>query len=157
MIRLQKTTPEDLILVMEMENHADNRDFVTQNTLERHLEIIARPDEEHLKVIDQDNKIIGYVILIGLENPNKAIELRRLVIADKGKGYGRETLRLIKKYCFEQLGTHRLFLDVVEDNPRAQHLYRSEGFVQEGLIREAHKTEKGYKNLLLLSILEHER
>ena len=156
MIQLRKTTPEDLPVVMEMENHADNRDFVTQNSLERHLAIIAGPHEEHLKVIDENNKMIGYVILIGLENPNKIIELRRLVIAEKGKVYGRETLRLIKKYCFEQLGTHRLFLDVVEDNLRAQNLYRSEGFVQEGLLREAHKTETGYKNLLLLSILQHE-
>jgi len=156
MIHLQKTKPEDLTVVMEMENHADNRDFVTQNSLERHLAIIAGPDEEHLKVMDENNKTIGYVILVGLENPNKIIELRRLVITEKGKGYGRQTLRLIKKYCFEQLGTHRLFLDVVEDNLRAQHLYRSEGFVLEGLMREAHKTKDGYKNLLLLSILEQE-
>ncbi len=156
MIHLEKTKPEDLPMVMEMENHADNRDFVTQNSLERHLAIIAGPDEEHLKVIDENNKMIGYVILVGLENPNKIIELRRLVIAEKGKGYGRETLRHIKKYCFNHLEAHRLFLDVVEDNLRAQHLYRSEGFVLEGLMREAHKTEKGYKNLLLLSILEHE-
>jgi RimJ/RimL family protein N-acetyltransferase len=156
MIHLQKTKPEDIPVVMEMENHADNRDFVTQNSLERHLAIIGGSDEEHLKVMDENNKIIGYVILVGLENPNKIIELRRLVIAEKGKGFGRETLQHIKKYCFEQLKCHRLFLDVVEDNLRAQHLYRSEGFVLEGLMREAHKAEKGYKNLLLLSILEHE-
>ena len=156
MIHLQKTKPDDLTVVMEMENHADNRDFVTQNSLERHLAIIAGPDEEHLKVMDENDRIIGYVILVGLENPNKIIELRRLVIAEKGKGYGRETLRFIKKYCFEQLRCHRLFLDVVEDNMRAQYLYRSEGFMLDGLLREAHKTEKGYKNLLLLSILEQE-
>ncbi len=156
MIHLEKTKPEDLPGVMEMENHVDNRDFVTQNNLERHLAIIASADEEHVKVIDASGKMIGYSILVGLENPNKNIELRRLVIADKGKGYGRQTLRLIKQYCFGQLKSHRLWLDVVEDNLRAQHIYRSEGFVLEGLMREAHKTEKGYKNLLLLSILEHE-
>jgi hypothetical protein len=77
MIRLQKTTPEDITVVMEMENHADNREFVTQNTMERHLAIIAGTGEEHLSVMDENNKVIGYVILVGLENPNKAIELRR--------------------------------------------------------------------------------
>lgn len=156
MIHLEKTKPEDIPVVMEMENHPDNRDFVTQNSLERHLAIIASADEEHLKVMDANGKMIGYSILVGLENPNKNIELRRLVIADKGKGYGRQTLRLIREYCFAQLKCHRLWLDVVEDNLRAQHLYRSEGFVLEGLMREAHKTANGYKNLLLLSILEHE-
>ena len=156
MISLQKTKSADLPVVMEMENHADNRDFITQNSFDRHLSIINSTDEEHLKVIDSEGKMIGYVILVGLENPNKIIELRRLVIAEKGKGYGRETLRLIKQYCFDDLKCHRLFLDVVEDNVRAQHLYRSEGFVLEGLMREAHKTKDGYKNLLLLSILEHE-
>jgi len=148
--------PADLSIVMEMENHAENRDFVTQNSLEKHLSIINNADEEHLKVIGNEGKMIGYVILVGLENPNKIIELRRLVIAEKGKGYGRETLRLIKQYCFSLLKCHRLFLDVVEDNLRAQHLYFSEGFELEGVMREAHKTKDGYKNLLLLSVLEHE-
>jgi diamine N-acetyltransferase len=156
MITLQKTMPADLAIVMEMENHAENRDFVTQNSLEKHLSIINNADEEHLKVIGNEGKMIGYVILVGLENPNKIIELRRLVITEKGKGYGRETLRLIKQYCFSLLKCHRLFLDVVEDNLRAQHLYFSEGFELEGLMREAHKTKDGYKNLLLLSVLEHE-
>ncbi len=59
MIHLQKTTPEDIPWVMEMENHADNRAFVTQNSLDRHLAIITGADEEHFNITDARGKKIG--------------------------------------------------------------------------------------------------
>jgi len=62
----------------------------------------------------------------------------------------------VKKYCFEKLNCHRLWLDVFDFNSRARHLYKSEGFTEEGLIRECIKREDGYKNLVLMSILKQE-
>lgn len=40
---------------------------------------------------------VGYAIMAGIDNPNQSIELRRIAIADKGNGFGKEALRLIKK------------------------------------------------------------
>jgi RimJ/RimL family protein N-acetyltransferase len=63
---------------------------------------------------------------------------------------------LIKQYCFEQLRFHRLWLDVYADNDRAIHLYRSEGFVEEGKLREIRKDGDQYRSMFLFSILENE-
>ena len=39
--------------------------------------------------------------------------------------------------AFRDLGAHRFWLDVKARNLRAQALYRSEGFVEEGRLRES--------------------
>ena len=65
----------------------------------------------------------------------QSLEFRRIVITDKGKGYGRESLRLIKKMAFEELSAHRLWLDVKDHNLRARHVYEAEGFMVEGVLR----------------------
>ncbi len=54
------------------------------------------------------------------------------------------------------LGYHRLWFDVLLSNQRAQALYRSEGFVVEGRLRDGWKTASGYEDMLLMSMLAHE-
>lgn len=51
---------------------------------------------------------VEYIIIAGVTNSNRNIESRRIVISDKGKGFGRETLRFVKKVVFEHLNAHRL-------------------------------------------------
>ena len=41
-------------------------------------------------------------------------------------------------------------------NVRAQALYRSEGFVEEGRLRESVRTASGYDSLIVMAMLEHE-
>ena len=94
------------------------------------------------------------MILAGITNPN--IEFRRVVISNKGKDFGRETLRLVKKVVFGQLNAHRLWLDVRYKNQRAQNLYKSEGFVEEGILRECILYNENYESLIVMSILKNE-
>ena len=155
MLQLKFTKKADLQIVLKIENDVEIAAFIGAYSLERHQQVIDSKDELHL-TFAANEKLIGYAILMGLENPNDCIELKRITIAEKGKGYGRAALKLIKKYCFEKLSCHRLWLDVFDFNERARHLYRSEGFVEEGIIRESIKREDGYKNLVLMSILKPE-
>lgn len=68
--------------------------------------------------------IVGYIITVGLENANRNIEFKRIVICQKGKGLGRETIRLIKKLAFERFKAHGLWLDVMCKNSRALYNYK---------------------------------
>ena len=101
-------------------------------------------------------KSLGYFILEGLQSPHRCLLLRRLAIAEKGKGYGRETLRLIKELAFSEYKAHRLWLDVKDFNQRAKHLYETEGFVVEGKLRENFQGENGFESFYILSILDRE-
>lgn len=111
----------------------------------------------HLTVEDKTtNDPVGYVIMAGLADLNHNIEFRRIVISEKGKGFGREVLKLIKKIAFEQLHTHRLWLDVRLKNQIAQKLYISEGFKEEGILRECIFYNGNYESLIVMSMLESE-
>lgn len=69
---------------------------------------------------------------------------------------GRESLRLVEKYCFEEVRFHRLWLDVFEDNFRAIQLYKLQGFMQEGILRETVNDLIGYRNLIAFAKLASE-
>jgi RimJ/RimL family protein N-acetyltransferase len=76
------------------------------------------------------------------------------VLQRKGVGIGRACVRLLAAMAFRDLGAHRFWLDVKERNARALGLYRSEGFVEEGRLRD----EAGWQALIVMSMLraEHE-
>lgn len=130
--------------------------FIFPNTKEEHFKLIGDPNIEHLLLKDKSNNLIGFVILAGVLNQNKSIEFRRIVIDKKGKGYGRRAIIEMKKYCFEELHCHRLWLDVLETNERARHLYLSEGFIEEGKLRDCILKGDEYISLIIMSILADE-
>jgi RimJ/RimL family protein N-acetyltransferase len=63
---------------------------------------------------------------------------------------------VVKKVAFDDLGAHRLWLDVKQRNARAQALYESEGFVLEGVLRESVRVQGGFESMMVLSMLESE-
>lgn len=65
-------------------------------------------------------------------------------------------LQWVKMFAFEQVNCHRLWLDVIASNQRALNLYLSEGFIQEGTLREACKGIDGFEDMLILSLLRSE-
>jgi len=155
-VRLALTKVQDLDFVVMAEGDDENSDFVGQWPLDQHMQAISDEDVLHLVIKDAKNKSVGFVIIRGLLNSNDSIELMRIVVADKGKGYGRQVLKLVKRWCFEVQGAHRLWLDVLDHNVRAQHLYKSESFVCEGVLRESDKYEGVYHSQLIMSILKKE-
>ncbi len=50
----------------------------------------------------------------------------------------------------------RLWLDVRYKNQKAQRLYKSEGFVEEGILRECILYHGSYESLIVMSILKSE-
>ena len=156
-IVLRNTHEADINYVIDLEQRPDNALYVGQWTKEQHLNSLYQEDILHLIVEDKTTKKpVGYVIMAGITNSNKIIEFRRLVISEKGKGFGRETLKLVTKISFEQLHTHRLWLDVRLKNHIAQNLYISEGFIEEGILRDCIFYNGNYESLIVMSILESE-
>lgn len=149
------TEPGDLKRIMEIE--AENSRFVFTWSLDRHLQAIEREDEAHISVkASGSGELVGYIILAGIGSCDNVIEFRRIAVLHKGRGYGRTAVRFIKRHSFECLKCHRLWLDVYTDNENAIALYRSEGFVEEGILRECRKSGDDYRSMLVMSILENE-
>lgn len=151
-MKLLKTKIEDLNKILSIEQNVENLEFIISNSKSQHLELIRNPNSEHLTLKSEKNKILGYVILNDLNNENNNIELKRIVINEKGKGYGRKAIQEIKKLCFNHFNCEKVWLDVVEDNYKARNLYRSEGFIQDRKFEGELEINEKLKKLILMSI-----
>jgi diamine N-acetyltransferase len=154
-IFLKPTIETDLDEILKIEH--GNARYIGKYSRDKHALILADKTKVHLSVFEKSTgELVGYAILAGLGDDHDAIEFRRLAISKKGNGYGRDVIRLIKRLCFENLGVHRLWLDVISDNFRALKLYETEGFRKEGLIRDCVKSGEEYRSIWVMALLEDE-
>jgi RimJ/RimL family protein N-acetyltransferase len=154
-IKIELTRLDNIEKIIQIES--ENSDFIGKYDFDRHKEMIDSDDEMHLSIFDKPyNSLIGHIILAGLKNINDSIEFRRIVISNKGKGFGKDSIDLIKKYCFKELNANRLWLDVFQDNNKAIGLYKSQGFKTEGILREIIKKNGLYHSLRIMSILKND-
>ena len=158
-VRLRPTMSSDLDFVISVEQDAANRPFITPWDRTQHDGAIRFPDFRHFIVeAGAGYPSAGFVILQGCRNPHHSIELKRIVLLprEQGAGVGRTCLRLLAQMAFRDFHAHRFWLDVKGRNLRAQALYRSEGFVEEGRLRESVRTDDGYDSLVVMAMLEAE-
>jgi diamine N-acetyltransferase len=154
-VELRDTTGADLDFVLGAESDPEASRYVTVETREQHEAIIADPNQRHLIVADGPSRL-GYLVLRGVEDPHGNLEIRRIVIVDRGRGTGREALRMAVDLAFREHEPHRVWLDVLPQNERAIRAYLAVGFVHEGVLREAWRGEHGHESLAIMSILERE-
>ncbi len=132
-IHLVPTRESDLDFITSAEAAVENRAFVSVQPQSEHSAYLRHPDVGHFIVqADDPARPAGYVIVAGLQRADRVLELKRIVITEKGRGMGHATLQAVKRFAFETHGAHRLWLDVLETNARARHLYLTEGFKEEG-------------------------
>ncbi|MGF1521434.1 MAG: GNAT family N-acetyltransferase [Leptolyngbyaceae cyanobacterium] len=156
-IWLQPTTAEDLDFVLSLERNPDNVPFIGQWSRDRHSQSCRSQNECHWLIIERKTEErVGYVILLDVQNPDRSLHIKRVVIAQKGRGFGKAALQQVLQEAFGELQAHRVWLDVMEDNPRAYSLYRRLGFVTEGKLRECMKKPRGFISLWLMSMLRVE-
>ena len=156
-VRLRPTMQSDLEFVLSLERDPENLPYITPWERIQHEAAIRFPDFRHF-IIETGESLEagGFLILIGCRNQHQSIELKRMVVRDKNRGFGRAALRVAKKVAFDDLGAHRFWLDIKKRNTRARGLYDSEGFVFEGELREAVKLADGHDSLIVMSMLRNE-
>lgn len=156
MILLRPTEPDDLAYVVASEQSDENNRFVMQWTYDQHRGALYGTNLAHLIVADETDQAVGFIILAGLESPHQSIEFMRLVITDKGKGYGTEAVQQVQRFAFTRLNAHRLWLEVKDHNHRARHIYQKHGFREEGTLRDCLKQGDHFESLVVMSMLSHE-
>lgn len=156
-IGVRYTFIDDLDVILKMERDKENSPFIRQWNRRQHRAAVTSKNIAHLTLQKlSDDRVIGYIIMVGLEDYDKNIEFKRLVIAEKGQGLGRQAVQLIKRLAFEKYGAHRLWLEVIFHNERAYQLYKSEGFIDEGIHRESLRRDRKFVSMRVMSLLSHE-
>ncbi len=109
----------------------------------------------HLAICD-DDEYMGTVSLKDIDPVNLcaeyAISTRRKA---HGTGLAKSATKDVLRYGFQEIGLHRVYLNVKSSNKRAISFYEKIGFRYEGSSRDAVKLSDGaYEDLLWFSLIE---
>jgi RimJ/RimL family protein N-acetyltransferase len=117
----------------------------------------ARTGKFYFVASDDKRPFIGLVRMDEFDPLNRSIRVGADVVPElRNKGYGILIYRTIKKYCFDHLNVHRVWLEVLATNEHAGRLYAKQGFVVEGRLREAVYRDGKFVDYVIMSILEPE-
>jgi hypothetical protein len=80
-----------------------------------------------------------------LDTDGYSLELRRIVISDKSKGYGKKAIFLIDKLVEREFRRTRIWLDVFENNDRNQQIYKQNEYCYSDSVINLGKDVKFFK------------
>jgi diamine N-acetyltransferase len=105
-----------------------------------------------------DGVFVGFVYLNNIDWFARNAEFGILIgeRSRQGRGLAKDALALVAEYAFTALNLNRLYLRVVAFNKRALQLYRSFGFVEEGIQRKHAFVHGRYYDVVLMGLLRPE-
>jgi catechol 2,3-dioxygenase-like lactoylglutathione lyase family enzyme len=136
-VTLRPADISDIAFIMECERRPGYEGFVGRWPEEKHRAVMADKDFRYL-VARNDSGDTGFVTLHSNWLRPQNLYLKRIAVHDADKGNGKAILAAIHAWVFTETDTERFFLEVVERNHRARHVYRVMGWVEEGVVRDAY-------------------
>jgi RimJ/RimL family protein N-acetyltransferase len=116
------------------------------------------PDEAFFVIVDASDRVIGHVALYQVDRIAGTAEFG-ILIGDRrlwGQGIGTFYTRFMIEHGFMTVGLRRIFLEVLETNPRARAVYEHLGFVVEGRLRQ-HRSKGGrFVDVFVMGLLREE-
>lgn len=111
-------------------------------------------ENQHFAIVDDKDEYLGTVSLKHISEKDHNAEYS-IVLRKKAQGTNsaaRATTEILK-YAFDELGLHRVYLNVLSDNITARKLYESCGFDYEGEFKDAIRLDGRYRNLAWYAML----
>ncbi len=147
--------------VLRLTGSVHDKDAVPQTPEETEKWYATRndqPDRLDLAIVDRaSGRCVGEAVLNEWDPGNQSCKFRIAIgPTSQGRGLGTEATRLIVGYGFEQLGLHRISLEVYSFNPRARRAYEKAGFRAEGVLRESLRYGDEWIDATVMSILSDE-
>jgi RimJ/RimL family protein N-acetyltransferase len=146
-VRIRRATPEDVDFLVELNEHPDVDPFLAARRprdraglLEQVERSQREPEAYGRMVVEADEAPAG---AMGYERTNERSRIARLgglaVHPDfRGRRLADEAARLLQRYLIDELGYHRLELEIYGFNERAIAHAERAGFVREGVKRKAY-------------------
>lgn len=143
-IFLSPATEDDVTIITEIKNDPFIRPFMSaclpkteEETLEQ-IKKMRKDGSPYFMILDNaTEKILGYVIL---ENLSSVIRASEMHIALKGeytsKGIGKEVIKIVTDYAFNELNFHSVRALIRANNPRFLKCFLSQGYQKVGCLPE---------------------
>jgi RimJ/RimL family protein N-acetyltransferase len=161
-VELRRAKPPDADFLLEVLADDDVRQFLgprTAATRDEVLEEIERsltePERFGRFVIESDGEPAGMLGFHLVNERSRIARLERLAIhpAFRGRRLADEAARLFQRLLFEELGFHRLELEIYAFNERACAHAERVGFVREGQKRKAYLKDGDWADSVLYALL----
>ena len=146
-VAIRRATPEDVAFLADLATHDDVEPFLASVRAKEREELLAEvqrsqeePDALGVFVIEVDGARAGTMRFERANMRSRIANLGGLALHPdfRGRRAADEAARLFQRYLLDDLGFHRLQLEVYGFNERALvHAERS-GFVREGVRRKAY-------------------
>lgn len=144
MLRLRKIEPADLPYLYRWENDAyawadgANHNPLSQQDLRAYIESttgdIYRDGQLRL-IIEEDGATMGCIDLFDFDPRNRRAAIGMYVAPEfRGKGVGKEALRLLEQYAFGFLHLRVLYAVIATKNIACTALYRNAGYTESSVL-----------------------
>lgn len=132
----------DFPFIHSISARPENGNFIVDMPDQQLTAHLADPKMD-LVIWEQAGRPAGYGLFCEIGEPSGRVELRSLGLDVADAGLGQPFLRALVDHAFDTLNAARIWLDVVQDNPRAQATYHRAGFTYEGTLRQNWKRPNG--------------
>jgi RimJ/RimL family protein N-acetyltransferase len=140
-VRVERAEFADAAGFAAIEQAPDTRDYIRPYTTVEHERFLLDPQLVYLRILDGGTPA-GFMLL-ALDQDDRSVEFRRIVVTRRNGGVGQAAIVAMERFCAQELGRERVWLDVFEHNARARHVYEKLGYAPFG------ETEVGGSRLLL--------
>jgi RimJ/RimL family protein N-acetyltransferase len=164
-VTIRRATPDDVDFLVELTGHEDVDPFLSARratTREELLEEVERserePEDFGRFIVELDGRRAG---VMGFAVGNKRSRIARLgglaIHPDfRGRKISDEGARLLQRHLMDDLGYHRLELEIYGFNERAMRHAERAGFVREGVKRQAYWRHGEWVDGVLYGLIEKE-
>lgn len=154
---LRRADARDIPFIMACERRPGYERHVGRWPEDKHRARMADPEFRYF-VASEDGCDLGFAILHESWMRPQNLYLKRIAVHDAERGHGKRVLAALTDWVFANTDAHRFWLEVVETNPRARHVYRAMGWAEEGLVREGYLDDATGKrgSFVQMSVLKTE-
>ena len=99
---------------------------------------------------------IGFVLVRDWDSAEHVTLIKRIAVAEPGKGHGKLLLAHLVDKIFRDTSVHRICLGLYPDNVRARRAYESVGFKAEGISRGSAFFGGVHRDELVMALLRPE-
>ena len=161
-VSIRRARVDDAAFLVSLTTHDDVDPFLAagrDRSPEAMAADIARsestPDEFGIFVIEAAGESVGTMRFKLANRRSRIADLSQLAVhpAARGRGVADEAARLFQRHLIDDLGFHRLQLEVYAFNERALAHVERVGYTREGIRRKAYRSEDGWIDGIMFGLV----
>jgi RimJ/RimL family protein N-acetyltransferase len=131
---LRPATHDDLGFIRSISSRPENAPWITDET-EAELALYLPDPASRLLIWEPAGSPAGFALYCEVGHVSGRVELRRIALAQSGKGMGDAFFAALLNHGFQSLNAARIWFDASGENLRAMKVYERAGCAREGVQR----------------------